>query len=281
MAPVGKHGPIAVRLDHVTFRYPGATRPALPDVSLEIPAGALVAVTGPVGSGKSALARSLLGLYPLDQGSILLDGRALTDMSDQERAARLGYLAQEPHLFSGTVRANVLLDGAPVCSDKHESGGDHRLLHDAVKWAALVDDLRTFPAGLDTEIGEFGLRVSGGQRQRIALARAIAAHYGHMPGLLVLDDPFSSVDVDTEAQIIANLRAVFGLSAPRAQQATIVLCSHRLAICPQADLVVVLECGRIVEQGTHAELLQAGQLYARIFRAQRQAAQLVAKEVTQ
>jgi ATP-binding cassette, subfamily B, multidrug efflux pump len=179
-------------------------------------------------------------------------------MAAHERAARLGYMAQEPHLFSGTIRANVLLNSASAAADGRGSARAHRLLDDAVTWSALADDLHAFPAGLDTELGELGVRVSGGQRQRIALARAIAAHHGHLPGLLVLDDPFSSIDVGTEAQIIANLRAVFGPSAPPAQRATIALCSHRLAICPQADSVVVLDSGRIVEQGSHGELLQAG-----------------------
>jgi len=138
----------------------------------------------------------------------------------------------------------------------------------AVAIASLEEDLDSFPAGRDTQIGELGIRVSGGQRQRIALARAIAAAAPGTPGLLVLDDPFSGVDVNTEARIIAELRRAFGQEALPEQQATIVLCSHRLAAFPLADLVVVLEEGQIVERGTHAELLQAGQLYHRIYMAQ-------------
>jgi ABC-type multidrug transport system fused ATPase/permease subunit len=124
-----------------------------------------------------------------------------------------------------------------------------------------------FPNGLDTEIGERGVRLSGGQRQRIALARAFATK----PGLLVLDDPFSAVDVDTEGQIIAGLRQAFGPTASPAQQATVVFFSHRLAAFPLADLVVVLDQGRISQQGSHEDLLAAGGLYARIFRAQQRA----------
>ena len=126
----------------------------------------------------------------------------------------------------------------------------------------------TFPAGLETEIGELGIRVSGGQRQRIALARAMAASGTLAPGLLVLDDPFSALDLDTEARIVAGLRQLFGPSQPYAQQCTVVLFSHRLLAFPQADLVVVLDRGRILEQGTHAESTGNG-LYARIYRAQR------------
>jgi ATP-binding cassette subfamily B multidrug efflux pump len=135
--------------------------------------------------------------------------------------------------------------------------------------AALGEDLRTFPASLETEIGELGIRVSGGQRQRIALARAMAASGPRAPGLLVLDDPFSALDLDTEATIVAALREHFGPSQPSAQQCTIVLCSHRLSAFPQADLVVVLDHGRMIEQGSHDELIEGNGLYARIYRAQR------------
>jgi len=142
----------------------------------------------------------------------------------------------------------------------------------AVTLAALTEDLRAFPDGLDQPVGELGIRVSGGQRQRIALARALAASAPAHPGLLVLDDPFSAVDVDTEARLLAGLREAFGPSAPPGHRATIVLCSHRLTAFPQADHVVVLDQGRIVEAGTHAALTAAGGLYARIFSAQQRAA---------
>lgn len=258
--PAVPAGPLAVSLHGVTFRYSTATEPALRDVSLEIPAGALVAVTGPVGAGKSALARALLGLYPLEAGQVLLDGHPLDEMPVAERAARIGYLPQDAYLFSGTIRDNIVLSAAP----NHD-----QLLTAAVSCAALDADLRSLPAGLETEIGERGVRVSGGQRQRVALARALAASGVLTPGLLVLDDPFSALDLDTEASIIASLRQRFGPSQPYARQCTIVLFSHRLLAFPQADLVVVLDHGRILEQGTHAALSAGNGLYARIYRAQR------------
>jgi ABC-type multidrug transport system fused ATPase/permease subunit len=194
---------------------------------------------------------------------VLLDGHPLDARSSAERAARIGYLPQNPFLFSGTVRENILFD--------RPSGDVERCVH----LAALQEDVRTFDDGLETQIGELGVRVSGGQRQRIALARAFAA----CPGLLVLDDPFSAVDVDTEAQLIAGLRAAFGPQAPPAQQATVVFFSHRLAAFPLADRVVVLDGGRIAEQGTHQALLDTGGLYARIYRAQQRVRQRAQQHV--
>jgi ATP-binding cassette, subfamily B, multidrug efflux pump len=270
--PAVPTGPVAVSLHGVTFRYSTATAPALCDIWLDIPAGALVAVTGPVGAGKSALARALLGLYPLESGQVLLDDRPLEDIPVAERAARIGYLPQDPYLFSGTVRENIMLGAATrrQAQDHAPEAGRGRPVPEwAVSCAALGEDLRTFPAGLETEIGELGIRISGGQRQRMALARAMAASGPRAPGLLVLDDPFSALDLDTEAKIVAGLRQLFGPSQPYAQQCTIVLCSHRLSAFPQADFVVVLDRGRILEQGTHAERSAGNGLYARIYRAQR------------
>jgi len=250
-------GPIGVSLRKVSFTYPGATRPALVDFTLEVAPGSIVAVTGPVGSGKSTLARALLGIYPIESGTVQLSA-SNGSMLDYE-GGRAGYLPQDAQLFSGSVRENVLMT---------QRAGHAELAAQAVRLAAIDADIAGFPQSTDTQIGELGVRISGGQRQRLGLARAIAAYAPDLPGLLVLDDPFSAVDVETEARIIAALRDAFGPRERERGSATILLCSQRLAAFPQADRVVVLANGCIEEEGTHAELLATGGMYSRIYRAQ-------------
>ena len=255
---------IDVSFRHVTFTYPGSSVPAIADVHLDVAPGSLVAVTGPVGSGKSTLARLGAGLLAPGTGTVAIDGVAATALAPARRAGMVGYLDQEPTLFSGSITDNITLwrpNGDPL--DRVSP------VEAAVALATLDRDLSAMSHGLDTQIGELGVRVSGGQRQRIALARALVAH-DTAPRLLVLDDPFSSVDVHTEALLVAGLRAAFGPDAPSHQRATILLCSHRLASFPLADVVVVLDGGRVVEIGTHPDLLAARGVYARIFRAQAQ-----------
>ena len=261
----GSHsGPVGVKFTNVTFTYPGASRATLANFSLEIAPGGLVAVTGAVGSGKSALARALLGIYPLASGKVQLfdaDGRGL-----DYHAGRVGYLPQDVQLFSGSIRENATM----ATADEHP-----KFIAKAVRIAALDADIAQFPDGMETQIGELGTRISGGQRQRLGLARAIAVCAPHPPGLLVLDDPFSAVDVETEIRIVAALREAFGPQQPARERATILLCSQRLAAFPHADQVVVLEDGEIKEQGKHQQLMSGQGVYARIYRAQARSGQVV------
>jgi ABC-type multidrug transport system fused ATPase/permease subunit len=258
-SPARPAAPAAVGLEDVTFTYPGAGEPALRQVTLDVPPGALLAVTGPVGSGKSALARLVAGLYPPDSGQVRVDGADPSAWQAADRAL-LGYLPQGHPVFSGTIADNVLL------ADPRGAPEDDRL-PTAVTVAALDRDLALMPTGLDTGVGELGVQVSGGQRQRIALARALAAS-AVPPRLLVLDDPFSGLDVETEARVVEALRAAVGPGAPPERRATVLLFSTRLTSFPQADRIAVLDRGRVTETGDHTQLLAAGGVYARIFRAQ-------------
>src|SRR5437764_3906066 len=189
-------GPAAVVLDGVDFRYPGAAQPALRGVSLIVSPGTMLAVTGPVAAGKSALADAIAGLYPVAAGRVLVDGRDPHDWTAIDRQF-LGYLPQGHPVFSGTVRDNITLTDVTL-TDVSRPGR----IEQAMRVAGLRDDLAGWPDGDQTQIGELGVRVSGGQRQRIALARALAAPHAQ-PRLLVLDDPFSAVDVATEADVVA------------------------------------------------------------------------------
>jgi ATP-binding cassette subfamily B protein len=248
--PEAEGGPIpggAIEFRHLTFAYEGRA-PALTDVTFRVPEGAVVAVVGPTGSGKSTLGVLLSRLFEPPRDSIFVGGVDVRDLPLGAWRRALGYVPQEAFLFSRSLRENVLL-GAPAAGQAGLSA--------AARTADVSHEIKAFPHGWDTVVGERGLTLSGGQRQRVALARALLGE----PRILILDDPFASVDTGTESAILESLR---GLRPGR----TILLMTHRLRAAEEADWVVVLEDGRVVEEGRHEMLLAAGNLYARLWRIQ-------------
>ena len=204
------------------------------------------------------MATALTGLYPYS-GSIRVGDRELRDLSVAERVQTIAYSGQDAFLFSASIAQNITLrpDGAASGVGGRPSYEDDPALQRALADSALADDMPLFPEGLASVVGERGVRVSGGQRQRISLARAL---YAGSP-FLVLDDPFSAVDIGTERRMIAQLRTA-------REARTLFVFSHRLAAFAEADLVLVLNGGRLVESGTHAALMAAGGTYATIYQAQ-------------
>ncbi|HEX9746870.1 MAG TPA: ABC transporter ATP-binding protein [Methylomirabilota bacterium] len=237
----------SVEFRGLTFAYDDRG-PVLRDVSFTVPAGAVVAVVGPTGSGKSTLGTLLCRLYEPPRGMVWVGGQDVLDLPLGRLRRSVGYVPQESFLFSRPLRDNVRL--------AHESAGPERL-EAVARTAGLTDDLGALPRGWDTVVGERGLTLSGGQRQRVALARALVAD----PPFLVLDDVLASVDAAKEWEITRALRGAAG-------GRTTLLMTHRLKAAAEADAIVVLDEGRVVEQGRHAELLAARGLYARLWRVQ-------------
>lgn len=249
--PPGANGSPLVRVENLSFSYPKNNHKALADVGFTVNRGDFVGVTGPVGSGKSTLAMLLTGLYPY-AGTISLEGRDLSHYTGSEKAAIFAYSGQNAFLFSAAIAQNITFQNKSELSAEARSR-----LDEAIHISALAEDMALFPQGLETQIGEGGVRISGGQRQRIALARAI---FTGNP-VLILDDPFSAVDIGTERRIVSRINE-------NLKDRTIILFSHRLAAFAAADKVLVLDKGRLVEQGNHAELMSLGGMYQKIYSAQ-------------
>jgi ATP-binding cassette subfamily B protein len=229
-----------IEFRNVSVAYPSGR--ALDNVSLTIDAGATVAVVGHTGSGKSTLVSLAPRLMDPTGGRVLLDGIDLRQLSPTELRRHIGFVPQETFLFSATIAGNIAFGVESATDDE---------IRRAAELAGLAGDIDSFPKGYDTMVGERGITLSGGQKQRTAIARAILRN----PRILILDDALSSVDTLTEERILQALE-----NAMRGR--TVILISHRASTVRQADRIVVLDHGRIVEQGTHAELVSAGGYYA-------------------
>jgi ATP-binding cassette subfamily B multidrug efflux pump len=239
----------AVEFRNVWFRYPASERWVLRDISFRIEPGQTVAIVGRTGSGKSSIVRLLPRLYEPDGGAILLDGVPIRQLPLPRLRGLIAMVPQEPFLFSETLAANI----AFALSDGH----DRARIEEAAEIAQLAETIREFPLGYDTQLGERGINLSGGQKQRATLARALTRD----APVLILDDALSSVDTHTEAAILDGLKDVL-------RRRTSIIVSHRVTAVKDADLILVVEDGAIVERGVHTELVAADGVYARLLRRQ-------------
>lgn len=236
-----------VRFEGVSFAY-HAARPILQDVSFEIPAGHKVAVVGASGAGKSTLARLLFRFYDVDNGAITIDGQDTRQVSQDSLRQAIGVVPQDTVLFNDTLYQNLAY-GRP--------GASREEVLDAVRMAHLERFIESLPDGLETRVGERGLKLSGGEKQRVAIARVILKN----PPILILDEATSSLDTVSEQAILDALNEI-------SQRRTTLAIAHRLSTIRDADTILVMDGGRIVERGSHQQLLAAGGRYAELWRQQ-------------
>ena len=250
-----------VEFRNLTFAYNG--RSVLTNISACVEPGQVLALVGPTGSGKSTLVDLLPRLFEPPRGTVLVDGVDVRDLPLPVLRGAIGYVPQEPFLFSTTVAENVAFGAVdaraapPLAEGAAASGALRAAVDRAAAVAQLDGDVRAFPDGFETTVGERGITLSGGQKQRVALARALVAD----PRILILDDALSAVDTHTEEAITTRLRAVM-------RQRTSIVVSHRVSTVRDADLILVLDDGRVVERGTHDTLVARDGLYAGLYRKQ-------------
>ena len=237
-----------ITLEDVTFIYPDSNNAALQNISFEVEAGQSMAIIGTTGSGKSTIANLLMRMYDVSSGRILIDGKDIKSFDIQYLRKQIGYVPQDVFLFSDTIANNIGfgLDTVP-----------EETVVKAAKDAEVYENIVNFPAGFETRLGERGITLSGGQKQRVSIARAIAKD----PTILLLDDCLSAVDTKTENAILNALKKIM-------VDRTSIIISHRVSSAKLADLIIVLDDGRLVEKGTHESLLESKGVYAELFEKQ-------------
>ncbi len=238
-----------VSFKDVTFTYPQAETAALKDISFHVPEGSTLGIVGRVGSGKSTILSLLARLYDPQQGSIQLDGIDISGYKVNDLRDQFAYVPQDPLLFSTSLRENITFG----IKDFTEQD-----IEEALEISRLIQDIPDFPDGLNTEIGERGITLSGGQKQRVAIARAVI----RKPPVIILDDALSAVDANTEERILANLKTFMN-------NRTAIIVSHRFSSIRDANEIIVLEEGVIVERGKHADLMDRGGTYTELFERQK------------
>lgn len=242
-----------IEFRHLTFSYPSLSgssepKPVLRDINLHVPAGTTLAIVGPTGSGKSTLAALIARLWEAPPNTLLIDGRSIREYPLAELRKAIGYVPQDTFLFSETLRENISFGVSDAAEEQ---------VFEAAEIASISGEIESFPQRFDTMVGERGITLSGGQKQRTAIARAVMRE----PKILILDDSLASVDTDTEERILSRLREVMS-------QRTTVLVAHRLSTVKGADQIIVLRDGRIIERGTHDELLAFNGYYADLYQKQ-------------
>lgn len=239
-----------IEFSQLSFHY-DVKRPILSDINFTVPAGAKVAIVGPSGSGKSTLAKLLFRFYDPASGCIKIDGQDIAQYQQLSLRSQIGMVPQDTVLFNDTLRANIQYG---------DTDADEAALQQAIEMAQLSDFVGRLPDGLDSQVGERGLKLSGGEKQRVAIARTILKN----PPIVIFDEATSSLDSHSEQGILSALNAL-------AQQHTAIVIAHRLSTIQDADMIVVLQDGKIQEQGTHTALLELDGVYAGLWQAQQKA----------
>lgn len=237
-----------ITVENLSFSYPGSSTEALKGISFDLKAGQTLAVIGPTGSGKTTLINLLLRLYPIERGRVFIDGRDINDIPIEVVRENIGCVPQDGFMFGTSIADNIRF-----FDDSHTRAE----VEEAAKMASVYDNIVEFPDGFDTIVGERGITLSGGQKQRVSIARALVKD----PSILILDDSLSAVDTKTEEEILGNVRAVL-------ENRTGIIIAHRISTIKHADQIIVLDKGRIIERGSHSELLSRKGYYARLHNLQ-------------